>query len=227
MKEIHLKQNSDFHFFVVTIALKEYRNYQKFFEDFLQEEKESLEKTYDKYISEELYDNSNYSEFAELYFKKHEQIADSFPNSFRASFLIQIVSFIETTLIEICEHYELTNSTNYSVHDLKGSSDIEKAKTYLIKTCRANFNSFNPEWQFILLAKKVRNSLIHNQGSIKTGEKDWKLINDFNKGNGYFSFFPNYETEQKRIILRNKNFSDKLINSTEIFFKKLLQEVNY
>ena len=228
MKEKMLEQNSAFHLFFVDLTLKEYKNYQKFFEDFLEKEKEILIDTYKKYITENEFDNFEYSNFLEIHFKKSDEIVASFPYNFRASFLVQIVSFIEVTLNEICEQYHFTNNTTYSVKDLKGNSDIEKTKMFLTKSCNANFKELNPEWQFIMIAKKLRNIQIHNQGQLNKVDKDWKILNAFNKGNSYFEFIPNNDSlESRRFVLKNKNFTTKLINVTEIFFKKLLNQVNY
>jgi hypothetical protein len=229
MKNISLKQNSSFHQFVIEITLKELKKYQSFFEDFLEKEKQTLEKSYREKISKLEYDDmEEFGEIAQDYHYKHSDVANTFPHNFRASFLIQIVTFIETTLTEICEHYELANNTNYSIHDIRGNSDIEKAKIFLTKSCGANFDNLNPEWQFILIAKKLRNSLIHYQGHIKKSEKDWLILNSFNGKNDYFKFSPIGENvESPRFILKNKKLTEKLLTVTEIFFNKLLKEIDY
>ena len=56
---------------------------------------------------------------------------------------------IENQLRTICELIEKYNFQKFSINNLKGFSDLEKAKTYLRKTIEIDFNSLNPEWNFI------------------------------------------------------------------------------
>lgn len=230
MRNDSLKQNASYHQFIIQFNLKELQKYQLFFETFLDNEKETLYEAYKEKYSKVKQDGDyeEYSRVAEEHYYKYSDIVNLFPHNFRASFLIQIVTFIETSLTEICEQYEYINKTNYSIHDLRGNSDIEKAKSFLTKSCNANFEKLNPEWQFILIAKKLRNSLIHNQGLIKKTEKDWLILNSFNGKNDYFRFTPVGEhVESPRFVLRNKKLTEKLLSVTEKFFDKLLKQINY
>lgn len=219
-----------FHLFSVEIAFIDFRNYQKYFEQFLSKEKQILQLSYREQISKiDADDSESYSQILENYSNKYSEIANLFPHNFRASFLIQIVAFIEHELKDICENYEFEKKTKYSIHDLKGNSDIEKAKEYLTKSCNVDFNNLNPEWQFILMAKKIRNKLIHHQGFVKKVESDWIVFNRFNKDNEYFDFSPKGETvEMSKLIIKTRFLTDKLLNMTESFFKKLLEnELKY
>jgi len=221
---------SEFHLFGIELAFVEFKNYQNTIENFLELEKQSLEKSYRDKISElNENDNKSWNRIAENYSEKYSDISRIFPHNFRASFLIQIISFIEHELKEICEQYEFSNKTKYSINDLKGNNDIEKAKQYLTKSCNVNFDKLNPEWQFILMVKRIRNKLVHHQGFVKKTERDWKLFNDFNGKKEFYEFSPKGEfVESPKLVIRNRLLNDELLKNTERFFKKLLElELKY
>ena len=229
MKNNSLNLNTSYHQFEIDLTLEEFKKYHMFIEDFLEKEKNELDKAYTIKLSQlEKNDNDGYSKILEEHFNKREHIIDLFPHNFRASFLIQIVTFIESTLFSICLQYEAVNNTKYSIQDLKGNSDMEKAKMYLSKSCGVTFEKLNPEWQFILVLKKLRNSLIHNQGHVKKNEKDWTILNNFNSKNEYYKFGHISEyNEAPRFILKSKKLTEHSLIITEKFFCKLLNQIDY
>jgi hypothetical protein len=216
---------SEFQLFGIDLALVEFKNYQNTIEKFLESEKQNLEKSYQNKITElSENDTNSWNRIAENYSEKYSDIARIFPHNFRASFLIQIVSFIEHELKDICEQYEFLKKTKYSINDLKGNNDIEKAKQYLAKSCNVNFANLNPEWQFIIMVKRIRNKIVHHQGFVKKIERDWKLFYDFNREKEFFRFSPKGEfVESPKLVISNRLLNDKLLKCTEQFFKKLLE----
>jgi len=224
--EIPLIDNAEFILFGLEFALADFKKYQTFIENFLEIEKNQLDESYKKNLSElNQKDSKKINEIAEKYYYKSGEIATLFPHNFRASFLIQIITFIEHELKLICEHYEFEKQTKYSINDLKGNNEIEKAKQYLEKTCNVNFDNLNSEWQFILKIKRIRNKLVHFQGFVKKTEKDWKIFNDFNNKPKYFDFTPKGElVEEPKLIIKNRLLIDDLLLITEKFFKKLLEK---
>ncbi|MFS4418767.1 hypothetical protein [Maribacter sp. 2307ULW6-5] len=224
--ESTILDNSKFYLFGIELALVEFKNYQNTIERFLEAEKKTLEESYQDRISKLSKDEyDSWNRIAENYSDRYSDIARIFPHNFRASFLIQIISFIEHELKEICEQYEFSKETRYSINDLKGNNDIEKSRQYLTKSCNVNFDNLNPEWQFILMVKRIRNKLVHHQGFVKKVEKDWGLFNDFNRKKEFFDFSTKGElVESPKLIIRNRSLNDELLNKTERFFKKLLEK---
>lgn len=221
---------SESQLFGIELVFLDFKNYQNTIEKFLELEKQNLEKSYQKKISELNENNTDsWNRMVENFSERYNEIARIFPHNFRASFLIQIISFIEHELKEICEQYEFSNKTKYSVNDLNGNNDIEKAKKYLTKSCNVNFEKLNPEWQFILMVKRIRNKLVHHQGFVKKVEKDWELFNEFNRKKEFLEFVPKGEfVESPRIIIRSRLLIDELLKNTKRFFKKLLEsELKY
>lgn len=94
----HLKINTSYHQFIIELGLKELTKYQDFIELFLENEKQGLEIAYRKKLSQLKYDDQEgYSKITEEHYYKRSDIVHLFPHNFRASFLIQIVTFIETS----------------------------------------------------------------------------------------------------------------------------------
>ena len=163
-----------------------------------------------------------------------------YPNSFRNSFLVQIFSFFEKKLKEIClEHYKITE-TVFSINDLKGNSDIEKAKKYLTKTCSIKFSELNPEWNFMNDIRKIRNIIVHSQGEINQLHNDWKTIWNFinnNKSLIGFSCFSEYldkklfdkesiKEDFLEIEIQNENLNYKIINTVKYLLVEITSKVN-
>ncbi len=228
--EIPIIDYAEFLLFGIEFSLVDFKKYQTKIESFLDKEKKSLDESYNKSLAElDQDDYKRYNQIAQDYYYRSGDIATLFPHNFRASFLIQIITFIEHELKLICEHYEFEKQTKYSINDLKGTNDIEKAKQFLEKSCNVNFRNLDKEWQFILKIKRIRNKLVHSQGFVKKTEKDWKVFNDFNNKLKYFDFSPKGElVEEPKLIIKNRLLIDDLLKVTEDFFNKLLgKELKY
>ena len=66
-------------------------------------------------------------------------------------------------LKKFCDYYALINKTDFSISDLKGNSDIEKAERYLKKSCKVDFANLDLEWRFINTCRKIRINIVHEQ----------------------------------------------------------------
>ena len=228
--EIPMIDYSEFLLLGIEFSLGDFKKYQITIEDFLAKEQKTLEESYSKNLEElDQDDHKKYNQIAQDYYYRSGDIATLFPHNFRASFLIQIITFIEHELKLICEHYEFEKQTKYSINDLKGVNEIGKAKQFLEKSCNVNFQNLDKEWQFILKVKRIRNKLVHSQGFVKKSEKDWKVFNDFNNKLKYFDFSPKGElVEEPKLIIKNRLLIDDLLKITNTFFNKLLgKELKY
>ncbi len=215
----------DTNIFGIEMAIIEFKNYQNMIENFLESEKNNLEKSYKDKIFK-INECNNYSNdlLIQNLSEKHNDISRLFPHNFRASFLIQIVAFIDHELKEICVQYRKMKKIKYSLDDIKGNNDIDRAKEYLHKYCNIDFKNLNSEWSFIQIIKKIRNKLIHNQGFIKKTDKDWNQIINFNSKYNFFEFISySISDESQKLIILNRDLNDVFLHITELFFKKLLQ----
>lgn len=131
-----------------------------------------------------------------------------YPQSFRTSFFIQIFSILEYELKEICSIHFEHHKIDFSMEDLKGNSEIEKAKLYLRKAGKIDFLEMNPEWEYLNIMRKIRNRFVHSQGEISQNHGDWKTIYGFINSNKNLLGFRNcaeYLEEYKFKELYNLN----------------------
>ncbi len=172
----------------------------------------------------EPYEKEYYDHLSDQFFERHWEISELYPHNFRASFLIHIISFIEYELKKICDYYHETSKTDFSISDLKGNSEIEKAKIYLTNVCKVDFSKLNPEWNFINTCKLIRNKLIHQQGILNETDKELnKFIQKttFIKIREPVSQVKMYNLSNQ-IIIHSKDLNNQLLKSTEDFFEKLI-----
>ena len=97
---------------------------------------------------------SNYDQNCNIY-----EHVSFYPLTFRNSLLVQIFSVYEIELKNICLYHHFVNKTNFSIRDLKGNSDIDKAKMYLQKSCQIDLKILNPELDFLDFIRKLRDEI--------------------------------------------------------------------
>ena len=158
-----------------------------------------------------------------------------FLNIHRTSLFTKIFGFVEYELRKVCNYHYKMNSGNISMSDFKGNSDLEKAKSYLTKICKVDFNKLNPEWNHLQSVKDLRNILTHNQGEfVQSNDKKSKRIMKLILSKNYLDFESNeiyenneeeYYSKDGKIIIKSKEFNEELIDNSSSFFNKLL-EVN-
>lgn len=224
---------SKLHLFGIELAFLELHGYYKVMEDFLDNEKLRLETRFsEEDLLEEAKTNLEfpreyYNHLQNQYSERHWELSILYPHNFRASFLGQIISFIEFELKKICDFYQTLNNEIFGINDLKGGSDIENCKKYLQKVCNVDFEKLQPEWNFINNAKTIRNKVTHHQGIIDLKDNDLKKFVNSHKG---LSFKEDNLTVSKNeithytLIICRKDFCDELLTITELFFKKLFED---
>ena len=224
---------SKLHLFGIELAFLEFEHYQNIIEKFLDGERLRIEKE----INEIEIDDKAEPGYAEFVFdtliEEHSTIAKKFPHNFRASFFVQIISFIEYELKEICEFHFAKFHPELSFSELKGNDELDKAKTYLTKSANIDFRKLDPEWNYIKHAKEVRNIIVHHQGEIiLNSNRRARIIEKFieNKNSYKLEFkkvFKNNKfekTNEATLIIKNKEATNELLENTKILFKKLLEE---
>ncbi|WPP49045.1 hypothetical protein [Catalinimonas niigatensis] len=149
-------------------------------------------------------------------------IVNNYPNLFRSSFLVQTLALVEYQLREISLRIEIYNHQKFSISDLRGSSDLEKAKTYLKKTIELNFSTLNPEWSFLLNCYKLRNSIVHNQSEYE----DESHVSKFVKSQNGLKIKEarqdiKRDKELSSFSIEDRSINDELLAKTKLFFDKI------
>ena len=190
-------------------------------ESFNMQELEERSKTYGEFHREIL--NFEIGE----HFRERSMISFNFPNSFRTALVIQLFSFVEFELKNICEYHAKVKNPNSSYADSMHHWNILKSKNYLNKSANINIKNLNPEWNFIDNVRIIRNHLVHNQGSIFEKDKNFKRVSDFAKKNNLSLARHNENDEMSSniIVIPEKTMLENLIDNIEKFFRKLEKEL--
>jgi len=205
----------------ISFSISEFRNYQDLIEEFLVAEKERMDKKSEE--AEKNYPNEDeYADWVERNIDRYGEISKIFPNNFRVAFLIQIISFVEFHLKNICDRFYRSENQIFALDDLKGSSDFDKAKLYLKKVAKIDVLSFGEDWKFIDDCRIIRNKLAHQQGLMKKEDSNKTLIEQFAKKHGLIKVVEQTRDFEWRIEINGKELNDKLISSVSSFFKQLL-----
>jgi hypothetical protein len=227
---------SEIHLFGIEIAFNEMREYYDIIENGLSAETGKKIKKYNHRLGAIIASNKEEGWAAHVENQYYEEVAKLdyyFPHAFRSSFLIQIFSFIEFELKEICNHHHITLKTDVAISDFKGTSDLDKAKIYLTKICKIQINDLKPEWDYLLEIRKIRNVLVHYQGIIKPDQKERNQMLKFIANEDGVEIKeqptdrrPDLSKEDLTIMVTGRKFNETLLANAEAFFKKLLDGNN-
>jgi len=211
--------NTEEHLNLINNQLKDFYKYSVSMETYFEQREKQLLQEFEK-------------EDPILWNQKYYYHTVIFLNIYRTSLFTNVFGMLEYELKKACNFHFINNKPNVSMNDLKGNSDFEKAKNYLTKICKINFDSLNPEWNYLQTIKDLRNILIHNQGEfVQTNEKKTKKLIKFISEKDYLEFKPNesideeeYYSNDGKIIVTNKKFNEELIDTANNFFTKLLEK---
>jgi len=200
--------NTEEHLNLINNQLKDFYKYSVSMETYFEQREKQLLQEFEK-------------EDPILWNQKYYYHTVIFLNIYRTSLFTNVFGMLEYELKKACNFHFINNKPNVSMNDLKGNSDFEKAKNYLTKICKINFDSLNPEWNYLQTIKDLRNILIHNQGEfVQTNEKKTKKLIKFISEKDYLEFKPNesideeeYYSNDGKIIVTNKKFNEELIDT--------------
>jgi cell division septum initiation protein DivIVA len=99
-------------------------------------------------------------EYLQWHYPTHWQ--EIFSNRLRASFIMQLCSFVESELSEICRRVEIIARAPLSVSDLRGST-LSKPKKYLQAFARLE-RPTEELWRTLERIFDVRNVMLHEAG---------------------------------------------------------------
>ena len=77
------------------------------------------------------------------YIEEYNDFTDHFQNTFRQSIIVQSYSFFEYHLKKICDRIFQDQNSLFQLNDLRGNSDLEKAKFFIEKHVVSIFISTN------------------------------------------------------------------------------------
>lgn len=150
---------------------------------------------------------------------------------FRSTFLTQLFTLLEYNLRSICLNIQKFNYQSFSVLDLAGTSDIQKAQIYLKKTIEINIGEYS-EWNFIKDCQKVRNNIVHKNSYF---EKDIavKENSDFEQLLSKLNSFKVISVAQdmafkkiiKTFLIIDCELNKKLIESLGSLFDKIYNHI--
>lgn len=144
-----------------TIHLKNLRKYIKELEDKFNADKESL-------LAKQKSMPSKYGamrrEFVNIDFRDdYYTIDEIYLGLYRKSMLVTIYSFLEYTMMDLCDLVKQFYNSSFGAQDLKGKGII-RSRLYLEKVAKINFDKLNAEWADLLTLNKVRNHIVHADG---------------------------------------------------------------
>jgi len=136
-------------------------------------------------------------------------INSEFPNLFRRSLFITAYSIFENRLYNRCKYMEREFKIKLSVKDVTGyGRGIKRYKYYLEKIVGFEFPKSN-NWSSILSYSKVRNCLVHNDGSVNDCDSE-KFLRTYILKHKFL------ELDYDEIVIK-KEFCEETIESFERF----------
>ena len=168
-----------------------------------------------------------------VWYDKYHYSTDIYLMIYRWSLYIKTLGLVEYELKKVCNFHQKGKNENVSMSDFKGNSELDKSKKYLTKICNINFNSLNPEWNYLQNAKNIRNILAHSQGEfVQNSDSNAKKIMSFIHQKDYLEFLPNEIYGDKEdyeysldgsIVIKTEEGNQELLSVSFSFFTKLLE----
>jgi hypothetical protein len=100
----------------------------------------------------------------------------SFVDYIKPSMIINIYSFFDFWLQEICKYYEKSSNMAISHKGIKGTSVLGAYHTYLTKYININLSAADAHYQHMNSMRRVRNLLIHNGCHAPQGREELKKL---------------------------------------------------
>ncbi len=131
----------------------------------------------------------------------------------RKSIIISIVILLEAEIDAYCQDFKKYKNLAIGFRDFKGDL-LDKFKTFLTKILYTDFDFQGSLWQDIVGLYEIRNSLVHNSGSISDFGKR-KTVENFVQRNKSFEIDGN-----ERICISHQSCIDS-IKIVETFFTEI------
>lgn len=192
--------------------IKRLRFYLETFENFISEE-ESAELASLQAKATKLSIDAE-SEFWSWYYPVHWD--DIFRTNLRSSFLISLMSVIESRTTEVCRDVALIARTPIQVNDLKGAL-LERAQLFLDKFAR--FSKPTAEtWRKVYRVYDVRNVFVHYAGFLPP-YKHHNRIRQFMQASGGIK-------ETNGTLLLTREFCPLVLDTAQLFLEDIFTELS-
>jgi len=109
-------------------------------------------------------------------------ISSEFPKILNQSIYLTVYSTFGNEFFTLCEACQETENLKIGPRDMEGGNYLEKCRKYCTKFLNINLNSLNEKWVEIRKYQLIRNSIVHNNGTIKSPDKD--LLEFIENSNG-------------------------------------------
>ncbi len=210
-------KNWDFHRFDTTSQLRWLEIYIDTMETQFENIKNQAERKLPKkpeYGDQELYDLWKKVEI-DPFVRKYKDI---FPSKLRYSAIVLIWIFLETRLREMCKEIEKRKKLRLKEKDFKGPI-IERCKTYLEKVCDIRIEE--KIWSELMDVQKIRNCIIHANGSIKDSS-DNKYLKQLTKNEEV-----DLEIDYEGFLLINREYVLQLLVLIKKFFDQAFDRCGF
>jgi hypothetical protein len=129
-------------------------------------------------------------------------------------------TFFEHELGRLCGYFQAELKSKLSAHDLGGSGIVDRSILYLQKVAGLEIDKSSALWQEINNIRKLRNLIAHNDGRLKTSDKNDQMVAyvqncpDLDNAYGEIKIEPDY---LKHVLTKFEEFFvtiDRLIQKT-------------
>jgi len=142
---------------------------------------------------------------------------DSHIGMFRKSTIVYIYSFLESSMVNFCNHLSSKYSYPVCLADIRGEG-ITRAKIYLEKLADVDFEKMNGEWSDLKNLNVVRNCIVHCNGNVALDKNTKKITQIVNNSS-------NLSLQMGQYIQIEREYIDRAIKQMEIFLDKLYKQV--
>lgn len=170
------------------------------------------------------------------------QYSRDFPGEFRATFLSQVYSGVDSHLHKICGRFHKTHHPPKTVKEMSGRNEWAQKAKYLKKYGKVDFSVLQREWDFLNAVRMVRNQIVHHHSSISASTKDWlsirKFVSDYpgliefkdnieEKDDDGVLLYKKYPDHYFKFLIKHPDLNKLVLKNAESFFKKLIPQLSF
>ncbi|WP_394531823.1 hypothetical protein C1N83_00195 [Priestia aryabhattai] len=212
-----LIQKKHMHQLLIEFELEDLKKYVEKTEDFLKSELENFNEKFEEETKN--WSQEERDEYGETLSDEYWTMADTHPNIFRASMLMNIYSLFENQLKRLCSSYERKYKKKISLKNSRNTSKINKFREKLEIMLEINLPEENNCWKMVdEVYREVRNILVHDGGEIHRNKLDEvrTIINNVSS--------IKLDDRNAKIILSNQACLE-FIEQIECFYDLLFKEI--
>lgn len=206
--------------FYIELSIISFRNYIALVEKGFDAQKKDLSIKYEEHYKT-LNGANKFNSLLHTTSSQLMELEQEYIQRFRKSIIIQIFSFLESELKSICNSHAVSTKSIYVVNDLKGYSDLDKIKKYLINSMDIDLVKFD-QWKFINNLRLIRNKIVHENSTIKITNGDYASIKTFSK-NYFLLESQSTNSDFYTIIFNTQKFLDDCLHMVESLIQDIMK----